>query len=83
MSQLTLKQLVGLALLDREFCAGLLNGRRSAILVGLDLTEEERKVVTSLESGSMREFAGSLCKWINDPETPIPVETERSAVGAR
>lgn len=83
MSQLTLKRLVGLALLDREFCDGLMNGRRSALLADFDLTEEEREVVTSLESGSIWEFAGSLCKWINDPETPIHLEMDCSAVGAR
>jgi hypothetical protein len=71
MSQVTLKRLVGLALLDREFCDGLMNGKRSELLGGLDLSEEEQEVVTSLQSGSIQEFAGSLCQWISDPETPI------------
>jgi hypothetical protein len=83
MSQLTLKQLVGVALLDREFCDGLMNGKRAELLTGLDLTEEEREVVTSLEFGSIREFAGSLGKWINDPEIPISLQMDYRAVGTR
>jgi hypothetical protein len=83
MSQLTLKQLVGVALLDREFCDGLMNGKRAELLTGLDLTEEERKVVTSLESGSIREFVGSLGKWINDPDNMISLEMDCRVVGAR
>jgi hypothetical protein len=82
MSELTLKRLVGLALLDREFCEGLMNGQRPTLLAGLDLTEEEREVVTSLECGSMREFVGSLCEWINSPQNPIAPEAGRSALGA-
>jgi hypothetical protein len=76
MSHLTLKQVVGLALLDQEFCDGLMNGKRSTLLAGFDLTEHERDVVTSLESDSIREFASSLCEWINDPATPIPLDVD-------
>jgi hypothetical protein len=83
MSQLTLKRLVGLALLDREFCEGLMNGQRPVLLAGFELTEEEREVVTSLECSSMREFVGSLCAWINDPGDSIALEMDRSALGAR
>jgi hypothetical protein len=83
MSQLTLKQLVGLALLDREFCDGLMNGKRSVLLNRFELTEEEQEVVTALESHSIREFAGGLCKWLNEPETAISLEIDRSALGAR
>jgi hypothetical protein len=83
MSQLMLKRLVGLALLDQEFCDGLMNGKRSALIAGFDLTEEEQEIVTSLESGSIREFAGSLCKWMNEPETAVSLKIDCSAVGAR
>ena len=82
MSQQMLKRLVGLALLDREFCDGLMNGKRSALLAGFDLTEEEQEVITSLESGSIREFAGSLCEWLNEPQPPPPMEMPFSSIGA-
>jgi hypothetical protein len=60
-----------------------MNGMRSELLVGLDLTEEEREAVASLESGSIREFVGGLCRWINDPENLISLEMDYRAVGAR
>jgi hypothetical protein len=72
-----------MALLDREFCDGLMNGKRPDLLVGLDLTEEERDALTSLESGSIRELAGGLFKWINDPENPITLEMDYRVVGTR
>ena len=82
MSQQMLKRLVGLALLDPEFCDGLMNGKRSTLLAGFDLTEEEREVITSLESGSIREFAGSLCEWLNEPQAPPPMEIPFSSIRA-
>jgi hypothetical protein len=82
MLQLKLKQMVGLALLDRDFCDGLLNGKRAVLLAGFDLTQEEQEVVASIESGSIREFAGSLCKWIDDPEAALTLEMDCTAVGA-
>jgi hypothetical protein len=82
MSQLTLKRIVGLALLDREFCNGLMNGKRSALLSGLDLTEEERVLIMSLECGSIRELAGGLCQSINSAEISILPEIDRSPVAA-
>jgi hypothetical protein len=60
-----------------------MNGKRAELLTGLDLTEEERKVVTCLESGSIREFVGSLGKWINDPDNMISLEMDCRVVGAR
>ena len=82
MSQLTLKRLVGLALLDQEFCDGLMNGKRCAILAGFDLTEEEREVLMYLESSSIRDLAGSLCAWLNEPQTLPLLEMPFSSVEA-
>jgi len=83
MSQLTLKRLVGLALLDQEFCDGLMNGKRSALLAGFDLTEEEREVIMCLESSSIRDMARSLCAWLNAPQTLPGLEMPLRSVGAR
>jgi hypothetical protein len=52
------------------------------LLAGFDLTQEEQEVVASIESGSIREFAGSLCKWIDDPEAALTLEMDCTAVGA-
>jgi hypothetical protein len=87
MSQLTLKRLVGLALLDQEFCDGLMNGKRCALLAGFDLTEEEREVILCLEPSSIRDLAGSLCAWLNEPRTlpvfEMPFRTVEAGSGMR
>ncbi|MGD2145612.1 MAG: hypothetical protein PVH41_02835 [Anaerolineae bacterium] len=83
MSQLMLKRLVGLALLDQEFCDGLMNGKRRALLAGFELTEEEREVILCLESSSIRDLAGSLCELLNEPKALPVLEMPYSSVGAR
>jgi len=83
MSQLTLKRLVGLALLDQEFCDGLMNGKRCALLAGFDLTEEEREVIMCLESSSIRDLARSLCELLTEPQTLPVLEMPFSSVEAR
>jgi hypothetical protein len=71
MSQMALHTLVGTALIDRKFCADLLNGRRPILLTKFDLTDEEREFVLFIEAESIREFAVQLCEWL---------ETQRSTI---
>lgn len=71
MSHVNLKQLVGTALVDREFCDGLLNGKRAALLAGFDLTPEEHEVVVSLQTQSVQELATCVYDWLEAQETPI------------
>ena len=82
MSQLTLKQLVGLALLDQEFCDGLMNGKRCALLAGFDLTEEERARIMCLEFGSVRDLARCLCELLTEQQTLPVLQMPLSAVEA-
>ena len=64
MSSTVLQILIGTALVDRDFCEELLNGKRPAILAGFDLTDEEREVVLASEADSIQEFAVGLCEWL-------------------
>jgi hypothetical protein len=71
MSQVTLKRLIGTALVDREFCDGLMNGKRRTLLAGFNLTAEEHAVIASSKAESVQELASSVHDWLKDQETPI------------
>ena len=60
MSKIALQSLIGTALLDRGFCEELLNGGRPVLLAEFDLTDEEQKVVLTIETGSIQGFAIGL-----------------------
>ncbi len=64
MSATALQALIGTALVDREFCEELLNGKRPTLLAEFDLNDEEREVVLTIETDSIREFAIGLYEWI-------------------
>ncbi len=65
-----LRQLVGLALVDRAFCDDLMNGKRLALLAEFDLTDEEREIVASFETGSVRELAITVHNWLKKQDSP-------------
>ena len=73
MSHVALRQLIGAALVDRELCAGLMNGQRSALMADFDLTDEEREVMASFETGSMRELAITVHSWLKEQNTSVQV----------
>lgn len=64
MSATALQALIGTALVDREFCEELLNGKRPTLLAEFDLSDEEREVVLTIETDSIQEFAIGLYEWI-------------------
>jgi len=82
MSQVTLKRLIGTALVDREFCDGLMNGKRRTLLAGFNLTAEEHDVVASSKAESVQELASSVHDWLRDQETPIPSRMDCNTVQA-
>lgn len=59
-----LEEVVGNAIIDREFRAGLLNGKRASLLSRFNLTPEETQVVMSIRADSLEGFAGQLYHWI-------------------
>jgi hypothetical protein len=66
-----LEELVGHAIIDREFCAGLLNGKRARLLSRFDLTPEETQVLMSIRADSLETFANQLYQWI-EAQQPRP-----------
>ena len=63
-----LEEVVGQAIIDREFCAGLLNGRRAPLLSRFSLTPEETQVLMSIRADSLEAFAGQLYRWIESQQ---------------
>jgi len=80
MSQMALKRLIGAALVDRELCKGLMNGKRSMLLADFDLTDEEREVVASFETDSVRELASSVHNWLKEQSDPVSPHVECNVV---
>jgi hypothetical protein len=75
MSQMALQSLIGAALIDREFCEKLLDGRRPSLLAQFDLTGEEREAVLSIEADSIQKFAEQLYERLKDRKgftSPLP-----------
>ncbi len=64
MSAIALQTLIGTALVDREFCEELLNGKRPILLADFDVTDEEQEIVLIIKAGSIREFAIGLYEWL-------------------
>ena len=58
-----IQAIVGTALVDPRFRRGLLE-RRSGVLDGYGLTEEEAKAVSSIEANTLEAFACELDRWI-------------------
>ncbi len=63
-----LEEVVGHAIIDREFCAGLLNGKRARLLSQFDLTAEETQALMSIRADSLEAFAGQLYRWIESQQ---------------
>ncbi len=66
MSRTALKRLIGAALVDRELCDGLMNGKRLALLADFDLTGEEREILLSGEARSVQELATTVHSWLKE-----------------
>jgi hypothetical protein len=67
-----LEEVVGHAIIDREFRAGLLNGKRARLLSQFDLTSEETQVLMSIHADSLEAFAGQLYRWIEAQQARSP-----------
>lgn len=63
MSEQALNQMVGWALVDRDFCHALLSNPVGAS-TGYDLTPEERRVLCDIRANSLQQLAKELCRWI-------------------
>jgi len=63
MSEQALNQIVGWALVDKDFCDKLLSNP-ARISMSFDLTPEERQVLCDIRANSLEQLAGELYRWI-------------------
>ena len=59
-----LEELVGQAIIDHDFRAGLLNGKRARLLRRFDLSLEETQALMSIRADTLEAFAGQLYGWM-------------------
>ena len=82
MAHIALRRLIGAALVDRELSDGLMNGKRSALMTEVDLSDEERRVVASFETDSVWELASSVHTWLVSEIPPSPAHVDCAAIQA-
>jgi hypothetical protein len=69
MLQAVFQVLVGIALTDSGFCADLLDGKRQALLLAFEFTDEERGFIEAVQAGSLQEFAARLDEWLQTQDS--------------
>lgn len=67
-----LEDVVGSAIIDRDFRVGLLNGKRARLLSQFDLSPEEHQVLMNIRAESLESFAGQLYGWVESQRGKRP-----------
>ena len=70
MAYAELEEVVGHAIIDRNFCADLLNGSRAQALSRFNLSPEEKQALMDIRAESLQSFAGQLAGWIDAQPQP-------------
>lgn len=70
MAYAELEEVVGNAIIDRGFCADLLNGSRARVLSRFNLSPEEKQALMSIRAESLESFAGQLVGWMDSQLQP-------------
>ena len=63
MANAAITEILGGAIVDREFCAALLRNPVQ-VVSEYDLTLEEREAISSIRATSLEEFAAQLYAWM-------------------
>ncbi|MFQ5593443.1 MAG: Os1348 family NHLP clan protein [Anaerolineae bacterium] len=66
MSHRALQNLVGRAIVDRDFRDQLLNGNREQVMADFNLADDEVSAISSIEAHSLEAFASELDDWLED-----------------
>lgn len=64
------EDIVGQAIIDREFRAGLLHGKRKQVLRPFKLSSEEQQVLMDIRADTLEGFAQQLHTWIKMQPPP-------------
>ncbi len=70
MAYAELEEVVGHAIIDRNFCDDLLNGSRAQALSRFNLSPEEKQALMSIRAESLQSFAGQLAGWMDSQPQP-------------
>lgn len=70
-----LEEVVGTALIDPEFRAGLLNGQRARLIAQFKLTPDEQQAVLSIRAESLQAFARQLYMWLEGRHLPMSTQS--------
>lgn len=74
MSSHGIHEVIGTAIIDREFCLTLLAGDRETLLAAFDLSPEERYMLLDIQADSLHSFAQQVYDWVTRPTIqPTPV----------
>lgn len=65
-----MQRLIGMALIDRDFCEEFLNGGRAELVRQFDLSEAEREMILATRASSIQELAVELREWLTDQQGP-------------
>ncbi len=71
MAYTELEEIVGHAIIDRNFRADLLNGSRASALARFNLSPEEKQALMSIRAESLESFAGQLVGWMDAQAQPL------------
>lgn len=66
MTHRALQNLVGRAIIDKDFREQLLNGGREQMIAEFNLTDDELDAIRSIHTRRFEEFAGQLHGWIEE-----------------
>lgn len=80
MGHRALQDLIGRAIVDRDFRDQLLNGDREQAIADFDLTDDEKNAIRSIETHSFVALAGELDNWI-EVRTGEPKQRHTSLFG--
>jgi hypothetical protein len=64
MKHKALQDLIGRAIVDRDFREDLVSGNRDGAVSDFDLSQDELDAIRSIDAGSFEELAGQLDDWI-------------------
>lgn len=67
MSSHGVHEVIGAAIIDREFCRMLLDGDREMLLAAFDLSPEERRMLLAIQADNLPGFAQQVYDWVTRP----------------
>jgi hypothetical protein len=77
-------EVIGTAIIDRDFCRTLLSGDRAALLAAFELSPEERSMLLDIQADSLQGFAQHVYDWVSRPaQEPATVWSSRAGLSAQ